>query len=113
MSAEEAFLPKITFVEFNGQKHVVDAPENISVMLAARTNNVPGIDADCGGGCSCATCCVYVDAAWTAIVGGPGALEADMLDSVENVEGNARLSCQIMVTKELDGLIVRMPKSQD
>lgn len=105
-------MPKITFIEFNGQEHVVDAPENTSVMHAARSNDIPGIDADCGGNCSCATCRVYIDKAWTEIVGKPNELEADMLDFVEDTEGNIRLSCQINVTKALDGLIVRMPRSQ-
>jgi 2Fe-2S ferredoxin len=109
---EKLYVPKITFVEFNDRKHVVDAPENISVMQAAKTNAVPGIDADCGGNCSCATCRVYVDPAWTEIVGKPHELESDMLDFVKDIKDNIRLSCQITVTKELDGLIVRMPRSQ-
>ena len=104
--------PKITFIAFDGTAHIVDAPENISLMMAAKTNNVPGIDADCGGSCSCATCRVYVDSAWAKIVGGPGVLEEAMLDGTNTIEENARLSCQITVTKELDGLIVRMPASQ-
>jgi len=105
-------MPRITFIEFDGTVHVVDAPENISVMMAAKTNKVPGIDADCGGTCSCATCRVYVDPAWMAKVGGPNALEAEMIEFGEEVQENARLSCQITVTKELNGLIVRTPASQ-
>jgi 2Fe-2S ferredoxin len=73
---------------------------------------VPGIDADCGGACACATCHVYVDAAWADKVGAPTAMEESMLDFAENVEPNSRLSCQIKVSDALDGLIVRMPESQ-
>jgi len=105
-------MPKITFIEFNGREHVVDAPDNTSLMMAAKTNDVPGIDADCGGNCSCATCRVYVDPAWADVVGGPGDLEEAMLDFAASLGENARLSCQIKVTDELDGLVVRMPRSQ-
>ena len=81
-------------------------------MEAAVKHAVPGIDADCGGACACATCHVYVDAAWEEKTGKPSAMEESMLDFAENVEPNSRLSCQIKVTDDLDGLVVRMPESQ-
>lgn len=105
-------MPKITYVEFNGAEHVVEVPVGSSVMAGAKKNDVPGIDADCGGGCSCATCHVFVDAAWQARVGAQNPIEEATLEFAENVEANSRLSCQIKVTEELDGLVVRMPESQ-
>ena len=81
-------------------------------MEAAVVNDVEGIDADCGGACACATCHVYIDQDWTAIVGPAEELEAEMLDVAEEVKENSRLSCQIKITEELDGLIVRTPESQ-
>jgi len=105
-------MAKITYIEFNGTAHEIDVPSGLSVMEGAIKNMVPGIDADCGGACACATCHVYVDAAWTETVGGPSEMEQTMLDFAENVEDNSRLSCQITVTDALDGLIVRLPKSQ-
>jgi ferredoxin, 2Fe-2S len=75
-------------------------------------NNVPGIDADCGGACACATCHVYVDEAWIGKTGTRSAMEESMLDFAEGVTENSRLSCQIKVTDELDGLKVTMPESQ-
>jgi ferredoxin, 2Fe-2S len=81
-------------------------------MDGAIKNNVPGIDADCGGACACATCHVYVDPAWSDRTGAPSAMEESMLDFAENVQDTSRLSCQIKVSDELDGLIVRMPESQ-
>jgi ferredoxin, 2Fe-2S len=73
---------------------------------------VPGIDAECGGACACATCHVYVDPSWRAKTGEHGELEASMLDIACNLQPNSRLSCQIRVTEELDGLVVNMPQSQ-
>jgi len=105
-------MAKITYIEFNGAPHTVDVSNGLSVMEGAIKNMIPGIDADCGGACACATCHVYVDPAWTAVVGGPSEMEQTMLDFAENVEDNSRLSCQITVTDALDGLVVRMPKSQ-
>ena len=105
-------MAKITYIQFDGTPHAVDVPTGLSVMEGAIKNMIPGIDADCGGACACATCHVYVDAAWTAKVGGPSEMEQTMLDFAENVEDNSRLSCQITVSDNLDGLIVRMPKSQ-
>ena len=105
-------MPKITYIEHNGAEHVVDVKAGLSVMEGAVKNNVPGIDADCGGACACATCHCYVDEAWREHTGAPSAMEESMLDFAENVEPNSRLSCQIKVTEALDGLVVRLPESQ-
>lgn len=105
-------MAKITYIEFNGAEHPVDVKSGLSVMEGAIKNNVPGIDADCGGACACATCHVYVDAAWQGKTGEKSAMEESMLDFAENVEPNSRLSCQIKVSDDLDGLVVRMPESQ-
>ena len=105
-------MAKITYIEFNGTEHTADVPNGLSVMEGAIKNMIPGIDADCGGACACATCHVYVDPKWTEIVGGPNEMEQTMLDFAENVEDNSRLSCQITVSEKIEGLIVRMPKSQ-
>ena len=105
-------MAKITYVEFNGKEHVVDVKTGLSVMEGAVKNNIPGIDADCGGACACATCHVYVDEAWKDKTGSQSAMEESMLDFAENVEPTSRLSCQIKVSDALDGLIVRMPQSQ-
>ena len=105
-------MAKITYIEFDGTEHAVDVRNGLSVMEGAIKNNVPGIDADCGGACACATCHVYVDEAWKDKVGSKSAMEESMLDFAENVEATSRLSCQIKVTDQLDGLVVRMPESQ-
>ena len=105
-------MAKITYVEFNGKEHVVDVKTGLSVMEGAVKNNIPGIDADCGGACACATCHVYVDESWLAKTGSQSAMEESMLDFAENVEPNSRLSCQIKVTDALDGLVVRIPERQ-
>jgi 2Fe-2S ferredoxin len=107
-------MPKITFIEHNGTPHTVDAVSGKSVMLAAINNNVPGIDADCGGECACATCHVYIDAAWLPAIGlpEPGSQEASMLSFAAVTQPDSRLSCQIVVTDALDGLVVRMPEGQ-
>ena len=105
-------MAKITYIEFNGTEHTVDVKPGLSVMEGAIRNNIPGIDADCGGACACATCHVYVDPAWREQTGEASAMEESMLDFAENVEPNSRLSCQIRVTDALEGLVVRMPESQ-
>jgi 2Fe-2S ferredoxin len=105
-------MAKITYIEFNGTEHVIDVKPGLTVMEGAVKNNVPGIDADCGGACACATCHVYVDPAWAAKAGERNAMEESMLDFADNVEENSRLSCQIKITEELDGMVVRMPESQ-
>jgi 2Fe-2S ferredoxin len=105
-------MPKITYVEFSGAQHVIEVEPGMSVMEGAVKNQVPGIDAECGGACACATCHVYVDPAWTAKTGERSDLETSMLDIACNVQSNSRLSCQIRVTEDLDGLVVRLPESQ-
>ena len=105
-------MAKITYIEFNGAPHTVEAADRLSVMEGAVKNNVPGIDADCGGQCACGTCHVYVDPAWVEKTGQRTEMEIAMLEFVENVEPNSRLSCQIRVSDKLDGLVVRMPESQ-
>src|SRR5690554_320710 len=105
-------MPKITYIAFDGTQYDVDAPVGSSVMENAIRNAVPGIEAECGGACACATCHVYVDDEWTATVGEPAAMEEDMLDFAYDVQPNSRLSCQIKVRDELDGLIVRVPARQ-
>jgi len=105
-------MAKITYIDHEGGEHVVDVKNGLSVMEGAVKNNVPGIDADCGGACACATCHVYVDDAWTEKTGKASAMEESMLDFAENVEPNSRLSCQIKVSDDLEGLVVRMPESQ-
>jgi 2Fe-2S ferredoxin len=107
-------MPKVTYVEYDGTTHQVDVPVGISVMRGAVDNNVPGIDADCGGECACATCHVYVDAPWLVKTGlpVPGSQEASMLSFAAAALPDSRLSCQITLTKELDGLLVRMPEGQ-
>jgi ferredoxin, 2Fe-2S len=105
-------MTKLTYVAFDGTRFEVEAENGSTVMENAIRHAVPGIEAECGGACACATCHVYVDPAWTDAVGGPSEMEETMLDFAENVEDNSRLSCQISVSDELDGLIVRMPKSQ-
>jgi len=105
-------MPKITYIEHNGTEHTIDVDTGLTVMEGAVRNLVPGIDADCGGACACATCHVYVDPAWAAKTGAREAMEDSMLDFADNVEDTSRLSCQIKVTDELDGLIVRMPQHQ-
>ena len=105
-------MAKITYIEFNGEGHSVEAGSGESVMSAAIRNMVPGIDADCGGACSCGTCHVFVDEPWLSIVGPPGEFEEPMLDLNPDRAANSRLSCQIAVTDELDGLVVRIPEFQ-
>lgn len=105
-------MPKVTYIEHSGKEHVIDVAAGATVMEGAVKNNVPGIDADCGGACACATCHVYVDDAWIARTGKAASMEESMLDFAEGVTPNSRLSCQITVTADLDGLVVRLPESQ-
>ena len=103
---------KATFIEDNGVSHTIDIPEGWSLMEGAVKHLVPGIDADCGGACACATCHVYIDPEWTAKTGEQSGMEQSMLDFANDVQDNSRLSCQIKVSDALDGLVVRLPKSQ-
>jgi ferredoxin, 2Fe-2S len=109
---EENSMPKVTYVEFNGTEHTVDVPIGLSVMRGAIDNSLPGIDADCGGACACATCHVYVEHPWRDKLAGSQERETEMLGFTAGAEDSSRLACQIPVTAELDGLIVRMPESQ-
>jgi 2Fe-2S ferredoxin len=106
-------MAKITFIEHNGTEHTVEGDNGMSVMEVAVKNMVPGIDADCGGACACATCHVYVDPEWVDKVGEIGPVEEIMLEEVFSPrQENSRLGCQIKITDELDGLVVRMPEKQ-
>ena len=105
-------MPKITYIDESGTKREVEVPTGWSVMEGAVKNLVPGIDADCGGACACATCHVYVDKEWLEKLAPKSEMEETMLDFAQDVQSGSRLSCQIKVTPELDGLVVRVPKSQ-
>lgn len=105
-------MAKITYIAFDGTPYEVEAADGSTVMENAIRNGVPGIEAECGGACACATCHVYVDDAWTSVVGEPEAMEEDMLDFGYDVRPNSRLSCQIRVRPELDGLVVSIPERQ-
>ena len=105
-------MARITYIAFDGTEYQVEAKEGSTVMENAVRNAVPGIEAECGGACACATCHVYVDEQWTAVVGEPEAMEEDMLDFAYDVQPNSRLSCQIKVRDALDGLVVRVPERQ-
>ena len=105
-------MAKITYIDSAGTARTIDAEVGSTVMETAIKNDIPGIEAECGGACACATCHVYVDEAWTAEVGEPEAMEEDMLDFAYDVQPNSRLSCQIKVRDALDGLVVRVPARQ-
>ncbi len=105
-------MVNIVFIEHDGAEHAVEGSIGESVMQAAVTNGVPGIDADCGGSCSCATCHVYVNDEWLANTGELGSTEEAMLGLSTDRKDNSRLSCQIQVTEELDGLVVTTPEFQ-
>ena len=105
-------MAKITYIEHNGQSHTVEVKKGLSVMEGAVQNNIPGIDADCGGSMACATCHVYVKEEWFNKLPKKEDGEEDMLDMAFEPKKNSRLSCQIMVSDELDGLIVNLPEKQ-
>jgi 2Fe-2S ferredoxin len=105
-------MPKITFIQPDGSEQVVEAEAGVTLMESAKMNDVPGIEAECGGACACATCHVYVDDAWREKTGKPSQMEEDMLDFAFDVREQSRLSCQIKLTSELDGLVVRVPAKQ-
>ncbi|MCT8990946.1 (2Fe-2S)-binding protein [Chelativorans sp. SCAU2101] len=105
-------MTRITFIAPDGTRYDVEAENGSTVMENAIRNGVPGIEAECGGACACATCHVYVDEEWTDTVGAPEAMEEDMLDFAYDVRPNSRLSCQIRVRDELDGLVVTVPERQ-
>lgn len=106
-------MAKITYIEHNGTEHVVDVPNGLTVMEGARDNNIPGIEADCGGACACSTCHVYVAPDWVSKLPEKDDMEADMLDfAYEPDPERSRLTCQLRVTDELNGLVVQMPEKQ-
>lgn len=106
-------MARITYIEFGGQQHVVDVAEGMTVMEGARDNDIPGIEADCGGACACSTCHVYVDEAWVERLPPREAMEEDMLDFAWQPDPRrSRLTCQLRVTGDLDGLVVTMPERQ-
>jgi ferredoxin, 2Fe-2S len=106
-------MPKIIYVSHAGKRTMLDVRSGLTVMEGAVKDGVDGIDADCGGSCACATCHIYVDRAWSDKVGGISSEdEATLLEVAIGRQENSRLSCQIKITDELDGLIVHMPVSQ-
>ena len=105
-------MPKITYIEHNGKSHVVEVTNGLTVMEGAVQNDIPGIDADCGGSGACATCHVYVDEKWFGRLKNIENAEQDMLDVAYEPNKFSRLSCQISVSDELNGLVVKMPSKQ-
>ena len=106
-------MTRIVFIEHDGARHEVDVECGTNLMAAAVNNDIPGIDGDCGGNCACATCHLYVDDAWRAVVGPAGSeTERDMLGFSDGATAASRLGCQVSVTPAMDGLIVRLPLGQ-
>jgi len=105
-------MVKITFIDTAGTARTVEGEVGSTVMETAIKNGVPGIEAECGGACACSTCHVYIDDAWREEVGEPSPMEEDMLDFAYEVKPSSRLSCQIKVSEELDGLTVQTPERQ-
>tara|TARA_B100000029_G_scaffold103213_1_gene93687 strand:- start:597 stop:917 length:321 start_codon:yes stop_codon:yes gene_type:complete len=105
-------MPKITYIEHNGKSHTIDVANGLSVMEGAVQNNIPGIDADCGGGMACATCHVYVKEEWFDKLPKKEDGEEDMIDMAYEPNKYSRLSCQLTVSDELEGLVVNLPTKQ-
>ncbi len=105
-------MPKISYIEHSGKNHTIEVANGLSVMEGAVQNNIPGIDADCGGSMACATCHVYVKEEWFNKLPKKEDGEEDMLDMAFEPKKNSRLSCQLIVSDELDGLIVSIPSKQ-
>ncbi len=105
-------MAKITYVENNGNTHTVEVAEGLTVMEGAIQNNIPGIDGDCGGGMACATCHVYVKDEWFDKINKKSEGEDDMIDQAYEPKKSSRLSCQIQVSPEIDGLEVHLPEKQ-
>ncbi|MEZ5735073.1 MAG: 2Fe-2S iron-sulfur cluster-binding protein [Novosphingobium sp.] len=105
-------MVKITYIEDSGERHTIDAPLGLSMMKAAVNEGIEGIVAECGGNCACGTCRVYVPEEWRDKLQPPQDTETEMIQYSEDENPGVRLSCQIPVTEELDGIEVRMPKSQ-
>jgi 2Fe-2S ferredoxin len=105
-------MPKIVFIEPGGARREIDAPAGITLMEAARQHGVRGVVAQCGGACACATCHVYLDPSWFAKLEPPEEMEEGMLENAWEPRDNSRLSCQIQITADLDGLQVTVPEQQ-
>ena len=105
-------MPKITYIDVSGEERTVEVKNGLTVMEGAVQNNIPGIDADCGGGMACATCHVYVKQEWFNKLKKTEDAEQDMIDMAFEPKKNSRLSCQISVTDDLDGLTLEMPEKQ-
>ena len=105
-------MSKITYIDSSGNSKTIDVANGLSVMEGAIQNNIPGIDADCGGGMACATCHVYVKEEWFNKLDKPEDAEQDMIDMAFEPKKNSRLSCQLIVSDKLDGLIVTTPSKQ-
>ena len=105
-------MPKITYIEYNGKSHTIEIANGLSVMEGAVQSNIPGIDADCGGSMACATCHVYVKEEWFNKLPKKEDGEEDMLDMAFEPKTNSRLSCQLMVSEQIDGLVVNLPEKQ-
>lgn len=105
-------MPKITYIDHAGSKQTVDAIVGDSLMETALSNDLPGIEADCGGACACATCHVYISEDWSDAIGKAEDLEKEMLSVAEEVRETSRLSCQVTITEDMDGLVVTTPENQ-
>jgi 2Fe-2S ferredoxin len=105
-------MPRITYIDFDGTQHLVEAETGISLMEAARDNGITSIEAECGGACACATCHVFVDKDWRAVIGSACGPELELLECTESYEEGSRLSCQITIGADMDGLVVRLPEVQ-
>lgn len=105
-------MARITYIEANGAEHAVDVDTGLTVMEGARNNGIPGILADCGGNCACGTCRVYLEEPWRTNAGAASEMEEATIEAHEDALPGKRLSCQLKVTDDLDGLVVRMPESQ-
>ena len=105
-------MAKITYHTHDNKTHTIDVQKGLTVMEGAVQNDIPGIDADCGGGCACATCMIFVDIEWKEKINPMSEEEESMIDFHEYKNENSRLSCQIPVTAEMDGMILKLPESQ-
>lgn len=105
-------MPKVVYIKPDQSRVEVHVEEGTSVMQGAVDNMIEGILGDCGGACSCATCHCYVDPTWLATTGTPGEIESDLLEFADNPKSNSRLSCQLVMNDELDGLVVTIPESK-
>ena len=105
-------MPKVTYIDFQGNTKTIEVENGLTVMEGAIQNNIPGIDADCGGSMACATCHVYVEEKWLNKIQKAEEAEEDMIDMAFEPKKNSRLSCQLIISEELDGLIVTTPSKQ-